>query len=374
MSEELAVFNQDKESKIQKYVRDTLYVTMQFDNVGDFFKSEIYNNGKTILSDVISDMVTNRYQENFHEKLNFMEKANYISSSKREKYEKNCNLIKSGSKLTVELIADTLPLLYQAVDNKRNQRNAKDFILNWMGYINQGNEISTIISTNAKAIINAMDLCYNENELKETLLNASTMSSGLLPKLNKKNLIAFNSVENGELLSLAKMIIASADLKEYKTKDRALEFISEMFYVGYSEAESKLKDIMDAQEHITQLLSLSSIDYMVFFSKFIASAEDTIRFGTYDINMDAYAQLRQRNQEKVKQIGMNVREIGVNAAKAFVLKDYKSLSGCITPTRDIMKISEEMMNDTIQPPQSMMWEFMDAIMERNETFELKGAE
>ena len=143
-----------------------------------------------------------------------------------------------------------------------------------------------------------------------------------------------------------------------------------MFDIAHSEAESKIKDIMAAQQHLTHLLIFSAIDYMTFFNHFISSVEEAGRFGGYDINMDAYAQLRQRNQGKVNKIGVDIGKIGVQAVKAGISRNIGNLFKCVAPTIDILKISEEMMNDTLTPSKSRAWEFLDAMIEHRETYNL----
>ncbi|MCX4376259.1 MAG: hypothetical protein OSJ61_08810 [Lachnospiraceae bacterium] len=370
MMEELATLTEEKKKTIQNYAQETLSITMQFDHIGDFFFSETYNNSKVILSSVISDAVTKKYQAGFHQKLTHMEKANYISQQKRIRYEKNCEMIQKGTNIGIRTVMDGLPLLYQCLENTINQNNAEKFILSWMGYINQGNEVTPIMKSNARVIFDAMGLKYNAEGLNAILLNASKISAEKLPKLNKKNRYSFNMAEKDILLTLAKMIIASADLQESQTRERSMEFISDLFDIAHSEAESKIKDIMAAQQHLTHLLIFSAIDYMTFFNHFISSVEEAGRFGGYDINMDAYAQLRQRNQGKVNKIGVDIGKIGVQAVKAGISRNIGNLFKCVAPTIDILKISEEMMNDTLTPSKSRAWEFLDAMIEHRETYNL----
>ena len=279
-------------------------------------------------------------------------------------------MIQKGTNIGTRTVMDGLPLLYQCLENTINQNNAEKFILSWMGYINQGNEVTPIMKSNARVIFDAMGLKYNAEGLNAILLNASKISAEKLPKLNKKNRYSFNMAEKDILLTLAKMIIASADLQESQTRERSMEFISDLFDIAHSEAESKIKDIMAAQQHLTHLLIFSAIDYMTFFNHFISSVEEAGRFGGYDINMDAYAQLRQRNQGKVNKIGVDIGKIGVQAVKAGISRNIGNLFKCVAPTIDILKISEEMMNDTLTPSKSRAWEFLDAMIEHRETYNL----
>ena len=150
----------------------------------------------------------------------------------------------------------------------------------------------------------------------------------------------------------------------------SLEFSVPEIGDGGKQETALLKDIMAAQQHLTHLLIFSAIDYMTFFNHFISSVEEAGRFGGYDINMDAYAQLRQRNQGKVNKIGVDIGKIGVQAVKAGISRNIGNLFKCVAPTIDILKISEEMMNDTLTPSKSRAWEFLDAMIEHRETYNL----
>lgn len=74
-----------------------------------------------------------------------------------------------------------------------------------------------------------------------------------------------------------------------------------------------------------------------------------MKIGSYDVDMDVYAQKRANNKKNIIEVAKKVAEIGVRAGMAAATKGSNSLLGCEKPAAGIIKLSEELMSSTLNP-------------------------
>ena len=220
--------------------------------------------------------------------------------------------------LVVNFAAIALPYVADAIESGMNKVNFQRFFMTWMGYINQGMEITPLMVSNTQNILLAGGARLSSEAVRAGILAGQAVSH--LPHLNRKNMTALNNSGLENMHSIAKLIVSTADLEQSRVRDRALEFLEDVFYIPYLEAEAKLEDVMFAQEHLSEFLNFSSFDYLTFFNEFIASSTEAVKIGTYDVSMDVYANMRKQNKEKVIQVGKTVAEIGGKIAISAILK------------------------------------------------------
>lgn len=209
-----------------------------------------------------------------------------------------------------------------------------------------------------------------ESEKIRIGIQRSQNSSGDLMHLSQRNRSNLNSTEESNILSVMKTMLSSSDLEKSDVKDRALEFVCEVFGLAYNEALKKLEDIMAAQERFSQFLEFSTFDYLTFFDDFICSFEEAQKIGVYDITLDVYAKKRLENKTKVINVTKKAAQLAVGAGVSYVTGDPMPFLSSVVPTPDIIRLSENLMSSTLNPsnnPQTGM-AIMKKIIEQRRVF------
>lgn len=366
---ELAVCNDVSKQMITSYASNTLQVITQVDNLADALNSSEFSQVGRALAGYVSNAVTLKYQQSFHDSLSVLEKCNFISQTKRIKYERTSGLVKSGTYFAIEMIAVAAPILAGCISDSVSKSNLQNFFISWIAYINDNNRTSDMVLSNIRKIWQAMSLDYDETKVKTAL-----SESNVRTMLNSRNKKMLDQTEKEQLLSLSKLVITTADLENSEIRDRALEFLSDILDVPFSEAQYKINDVVAAQEHLRQLLMFSAIDYTVYFKKFISSMSEAENFGKYDVSLDPYARLRNRNMENVSKLVRTSFEIGKNTQQNItnMLKGKKpSNPNANKPLfADIYRIGNEILSDTLIPPNDKVMDFIDAKIARNESYNI----
>ena len=366
-----AVLLESVKYQIQRYSEDTLTSIAQLDHVGELMHSEAYKTASNQLASYLSGAVMQKKAAEYHESLKWYEKLGFISQSKQQAYEMSMNRAGKTTALAVNFAATALPYITDAIESGMNKVNFQKFFMTWMGYINQGMEITPLMINNTQSILIAGGAHLNSEAVRAGILAGQAVSH--LPHLSRKNMTAFSNSGLENMHSVAKMIVSTADLEQTKVRDRALEFMEDVFYIPYLEAEAKLEDVMYAQEHLSEFLNFSSFDYLTFFKEFIASSQEAVNIGTYDVGMDIYAQKRKANKEKVIQVGKSVAEVAGKIAVSAIMKTPAPLMGCVEPAEDIVELSEGLMASTLNPEHnpSTGRMLMKAMIEQRKAYDLK---
>lgn len=366
------VLSENMEYQIQKYSGDTLNAVTQFDHIGEMLHSDAYGKASRNLAEVISGMVKEKKEKDFHNSLKFYEKLGFISSQKQHEYEKRINIAGQATAIAVNTAAAALPYIVDAIDTKMSKVNFEKFFMSWVGYINQNSEITPIMVSNTQKILIA---CNSRLERRQIIAGIKTgqIVSAHLPHLNKKNLSAMNSSGEENMNSFAKVVVSTADLQQPQVYDRALEFLEEVFFIPYLDAKSKLEDIKQAQEYLSDFLRFSSFDYITFFGSLINSGTEAAKIGKYNAGMDVYAQNRKKNKEKVVTVAKTVGKIAGRIAVSEIMGVPAIEMGCLNPDLSTIKLSEGLMSTTLNPnhDSSVGREIMRAIIEQRKAYDLK---
>ncbi len=341
------VLSENVKYQIQKYSEDTLTSIVQLDHVRDLLHSNTYKNLSNQLVAYVSGTVMQKKEQAFHESLKWYEKLGFINSSKQAAYEKNVDKAGKTTALAVNFATTAVPYIKDAIDSGMSKLNYEKFFMSWIGYINYGMEITPIMVSNTQSIMLAGGIQLS-NETVSAGIKTGQITSNL-PHLNRKNMTAINASGIENMNAIAKMVVSTSDLENTRVKDRALEFLEEVFYIPYLEAHQKLEDIMYAQDYLSRFVSFSAFDYVTFFQDFISSSSEAAKIGTYDVGMDVYTQRRIKNKENVICIAKNSTQIMAKVATAIATENPLPLIGCIKPTADILKLSEGLMSSTLNP-------------------------
>lgn len=352
-----AVLDERVMHTIEQQSGDSLTAVVQLDHVGDLLHSEMYQKAAYKLADYVSGVVKNKMSASFDKSLNWFERNIHTRASKTAQFAQRADMAGKATSLGVTLAAQAMPFIVQSISSGANKSNFTNFFIRWMSYINQGQEITPLMVSNARDILLASNTMLSRQQITEKL-QAGMDNNHLLPHLNKKNMTAINSTGVDNMESMAKMVIATTDLKNVQAHERSLEFLEEGFLIPHLEAEAKLSDIMCAQGHLTDYVNFAAFDYVSFFQKFCQSADEALRIGSYDASMDVYAQSRAANQEKVKNTAKTVAAVGIKAAAGAATGNMglvasagadatKALAG--TLGKDVLQFSEDMMSSTLNP-------------------------
>lgn len=367
------VLSDNVKNTIQRYSEDTLTSIVQLDHVGDLLHSDAYKVASNQLVSYLSGLVMKRKSESFHESLKWYEKLGFINSAKQQSYELSINRAGQATALATNFATTCLPYITDAIESSVNKINFERFFMSWMGYINQGMEVTPLMISNVQSILIAGGVNLNRWQI-ENGIKAGQLISSCLPHLNHKNLTALNSSGEENMHSVAKMIVSTADLEHPRVRDRAHEFMEDVFNISYYDAEAKLADVMYAQEYLTKFLTFSSFDYLTFFKEFIASSSEAIKIGTYDVEMDVYAKRRKENKENVIRVAKDVAEISVKIAASVITQNAAPLIGCEESAKDIVRLSEGLMSSTLNPENdaSTGRKIMKSIIDQRKAYGLKG--
>ena len=364
------ILSKDVQNTIQVFSSDTLSSIVQFDNINELLHSDIYKQGVNQFSAYLSGSVMRRKSADFHQSLAWYEKLGFISESKKMDYEKSMERAGKTTALVTNMALNTVPYVVSSFSTNADKKNIKDFFITGMGYINKNSEITSLMVMNTKSLLSAAGVHDLSAEQIREKIQKSQNRSGSLMHLSRRNRSSMNSVEESQMLSVMKTMISTADLYNNEIKERALEFVVEVFNLTYNEAEKKLVDIMAAQEHLSQFLEFSSFDYLTFFQNFIFSFEEAQKIGAYDVNMDVYAKKRRENKEAVFKITKDVAEIAVKAGVSYITGDPMPFLSSAVPAKDIIQLSENLMSSTLNPdisPETGM-QLMKKIAERRRVF------
>lgn len=148
-----------------------------------------------------------------------------------------------------------------------NKMNFEKFFMTWMGYINQGMEVSQIMLANTQSILKAANLNLSHERIRAGIRAGQAASS--LPYLSKRNRSSLNSAGEENMQSIAKLMVSTADLTNHQVRDRALEFMEDIFNISYYDAEQKIEDIQYAQDYLSSFVSFSSFDYISFLKNLL---------------------------------------------------------------------------------------------------------
>lgn len=364
----LAICDKKTQKIIENFAGDTLDTIIQFDNTAELFKSELYRKATGEFSGFISGMITHKYEENYHNNLNIFEKNGFISKNKVMVYEKNHSLVKGSSLAATQFVMAGIPVIAKLIGDNLQQKNFEKFFLMWTGYINQTKDITPLMVKNIKNILSLMQINKSEEQITFALKGYTTAFE-YLPKLSKRNISAFNSIEKEQLKALAKQVISTADLDNISVKERALEFICEMFNISYIQSGKMLEDIIASQEYLTTVLKFSSVDYMTFFQQFTNSIEDAKNLSQYDVSMDIYAQQRIKNKKMIVDLGSKVLKSG---AKAIITENPAYLLEILKPTIDVIEVSESLMSKTLNQDMNSQkgFELMKAIVQQRKFYDI----
>lgn len=360
MSKTNGVFDEEVEGKIiLNYASDTLSTVLQFDHIDELFASPEYQKVVSNGSGMISDLVRNHYDRKTMKLLEIAEQTGHLDDVTRRKFEKaakKTKRIEFGTRIITDITLRELPVLYQLLDDKINGKNMRRFLISWMGYINGAKSDSPILTSNIKSIYDAFGIQASNEYIEDKLSQTAALKFSELPQLNRINKRRLNKVENEQLLKVAKLIIANSELTDENTRNRALQFMTEVFGVSYTGAESKLKEVESAQEYLEQLLLFSSVDYTCFFKPLAASANEAHRFAEYDIKTHPDTKRQKENREKLDCIQNQE-------------KDIKELG---QPSLDMISISENMMKDTLKPSKEQCDDYFDAKCKHREAYGYEG--
>lgn len=343
----------------------------QLDHVGDLLHSDEYRNASKKLASYLSGVVKQKKEKDFYESLAFYEKLGFINPSKQEAYERSIDKAGRTTALAVNLATTAAPYIKDAISSYMSKLNYQKFFMSWIGYINYGMEITPIMISNVQNIMLAGGIQLNHEAVINGIRAGQIVSS--LPHLNKSNMTAINASGIENMNSFAKMVVSTADLENSKVKDRALEFLEDVFYIPYNEANQKLEDIKYAQDYLTKFITFSAFDYLTFFQDFISSSSEAAQIGAYDVDMDVYAQRRIKNKQSVTTIAKNSAKIAIKVSMAIATENPLPLIGCVKPTADIVSISESLMSSTLNPNNdaSVGRRLLAAIIKQRKEFDLK---
>lgn len=361
MSKTNGVFDEEVEGKIiLNYASDTLSTVLQFDHIDELFASPEYQKLVSKGPGMISNLVMNHYDRKTMKLLEFAEQTGYLDDVTRRMFEEDAKKTKKrigfGTRIMTDITLRELPVLYQLLDDKINGKNMRRFLISWMGYINGAKSDSPILTSNIKSIYDAFGIQASNEYIEDKLSQTATLKFSELPQLNRINKRRLNKVENEQLLKVAKLIIANSELTDKNTRNRALQFMTEVFGVSYTGAESKLKEVESAQEYLEQLLLFSSVDYTCFFKPLAASANEALRFAEYDIKTHPDTKRQKENREKLDCIQNQE-------------KDIKELG---QPSLDVIRISEDMMMETLKPSKEQRDDYFDAKCKHREAYGYEG--
>jgi len=361
----------DVQNTIQEYSGDTLTALTQMDNVSELFHSDAYKKATNQLSVYLADSVKKKKSAEFHNSLNFFEKNGFIKKSKQEAYELSMNSAGKKTALAVSAASMAIPYLIDGINAKINKLNFENFFYGWIGYINSDSELSPLIIRNTQSILSAGNIIKKYDQVSSAIKLSQSVNSAL-PHLNWKNLTSIDKAGKENLQSIAKLVISTADLEKEKVKNRSMEFLVDLFGISFNEAESKLSDVISAQEHLTKFLSFSTFDYMSFFSDFISSVPEAVKIGTYDVEMDIYAKKRAENKEKVIAAGKELAKIAVKTGISVATNGASSLLPDLTPAKDIVLLSENLMSDTLNPnmDSDTGWDILKTIARQRKEFDI----
>lgn len=362
----------DVQNTIQEYSGDTLTALTQMDNVSELFHSDAYKKATNQLSVYLADSVKKKKSAEFHNSLNFFEKNGFIKKSKQEAYELSMNSAGKKTALAVSAASMAIPYLIDGINAKINKLNFENFFYGWIGYINSDSEISPLIVRNTQSILSAGNIIKTYDQVASSIKLSQTVNSAL-PHLNWKNLTSIDNSGKENLQSIAKLVVSTADLEKEKVKNRSMEFLVDLFGISFNEAESKLSDVISAQEHLTKFLSFSAFDYMTFFSDFISTVPEAVKIGSYDVEMDIYAKKRAENKKKVIAAGKELAEIAVKAGiSALTGSEAVALLPDSKPAKDIVLLSENLMSDTLNPKMDSDtgWDILKMIAKQRKEFDI----
>lgn len=367
------VLSDNVKHQIQRYSEDTLTSIVQLDHVGELMHSDAYKVASQKLASFLSGTVMRKKEEEYHQCLKWYEKLGFIKSEKQQAYEHSINRAGKTTALAVNFATTAIPYITDSIESGINKMNFEKFFMSWMGYINQNMEITPIMISNTKSILQAGGVNLSKEKIYTGIKTGQVVSSNL-PHLSRRNLSALNSAGEENMNSVAKMIISTADLQQPQVRDRAMEFMEDIFYISYLEAQKKIEDIMCAQEYLSSFVTFSSFDYITFFKDFIASSPEAIKIGTYDVEMDVYSQKRKSNKENVTQIVKNTVEVAGKVAVSVATANPAALMGCINPAISIVKLSEGLMSSTLNPENnpSTGREIMKKIITQRKEYDMKN--
>ncbi|MGN0606336.1 MAG: hypothetical protein ACI4JM_07425 [Oscillospiraceae bacterium] len=366
-----AVLSENVKYQIQRYSEDTLTSIVQLDHVGDLLHSDVYKATSNKLAAYLSGTVMQKKEKAFYESLKWYEKLGFINSSKQAAYEKSVDTAGKTTALAVNLATTAVPYIKDAISSRMSKLNYEKFFMSWIGYINHGTEVTPIMISNVQSIMLAGGIQLSHEAVAAGIKAGQVTSS--LPHLNKGNMTAINASGIENMNSIAKMVVSTADLENGRVKDRALEFLEDVFYIPYQEANQKLDDIMYAQDYLSRFVTFSAFDYLTFFQEFISSSSEAAKIGSYDVGMDVYTQRRIKNKESVIAIAKDSAKIGAKVAAAIATENPLPLIGCAKPTADIVKVSEGLMSSTLNPKNdpSVGKKLLTTIIKQRKEFDLK---
>lgn len=365
------VLSEGVKNQIQRYSEDTLTSIAQLDHVGELLYSDAYKNASNQLAAYLSGMVMRKKEAAYHQSLKWYEKCGFLSSGKQEVYQRSVDRAGKTTALVVNLVTTAVPYISSAIESGVNKMNFEKFFMTWMGYINQGMEVSQIMLANTQSILEAANIKLSHEEIRAGIRTGQAASS--LPYLSKRNRSSLNHAGEENMQSIAKLMVSTADLTDRQVRDRALEFMEDIFNISYYDAEQKIEDIQYAQDYLSSFVSFSSFDYISFFKEFVSSSSEAVKIGSYDVDMDVYAQKRANNKKNIIEVAKKVAEVGVRAGMAAATKGSNSLLGCIKPAAGIIKLSEGLMSSTLNPEcdPSKGREIMKTIIAQRKAYDMK---
>ena len=365
------VLSEGVKNQIQRYSEDTLTSIAQLDHVGELLYSDAYKNASNQLAAYLSGTVMRKKEAAYHQSLKWYEKCGFLSSGKQEVYQRSVDRAGKTTALVVNLATTAVPYIASAIESGVNKMNFEKFFMTWMGYINQGMEVSQIMLANTQSILKAANLNLSHERIRAGI--RAGQAASWRQYISKRNRSSLNSAGEENMQSIAKLMVSTADLTNHQVRDRALEFMEDIFNISYYDAEQKIEDIQYAQDYLSSFVSFSSFDYISFFKEFVASSSETIKIGSYDVDMDVYAQKRANNKKNIIEVAKDVAEIGVKAGMAAATQNPTSLLGCVKPAASIIKLSEGLMSSTLNPEcdPSKGREIMKTIIAQRKAYDMK---
>lgn len=343
----------------------TLSAISQLDNFSAFLHSEEYEKAANNLSNYITGWVKTNEEKKLYKGLEELKKQKAINPDKIALMEKKANIKTKATAMSTYLITTSLPYIYDKFTVLKDKNNYRNFFIGWVGYINKDTETTELMAISTRQILQAAGINDSIEKIKYSI-NISKNIPDFLSGRNSKRIENIGDIEKDIIV---KHVVSTADLEQYQVKQRALEFLVDMFHFSFLDAEEKLNNVLEAQGYLSAIVNFSAFDYNTFFSKFIVNSQEALKIGKFDINTSIN---RQSANEKTKNLVELAKKLNDNS-QAKSVNELPKIMNCNNPSIDIVKSSENLMAATLNPQRDLTVgnELMNTILEQRKHFDLK---
>lgn len=332
-------FSSESKESIEDFSNDTLNKLISFEGLTGL--NELLNSGEANdlikgMSNFLGSSIRDIHSARFYDSLNIFEKHGFIKESKKRMYELTNTVVTTATTATIPIILESLS--YAQKIHQTN--NLTEFILGWMGYINNSYNPTPQLIRQAQNILQSVSINVDKTKVDKLIIEYSTKNSTQLPHLSRKNFIALNNEQNDMMTLLAKEVIAPCNLNIHETKERALEFLEECFAISHLQAEEKINDICAVQKYHMDLTNFSTACFMTEFVKFAGCLSEAYKFGKYNAEMDICAEKICENQKVLSEY-IKIGEKAIIEGNPSIL--LKALYVPIEGRRDLLDTSSHLM-------------------------------